>query len=80
MTTKEKIWSVATSLFEQKRLGPEAKVIAHRYKTFVDKIGNDWQCPRCWMDHARQTNLRELHSKTDEDTYTHICGTCYLNV
>ena len=41
MTTKEKIWSVATSLFEQKRLGPEAKVIAHRYKTFVDKIGND---------------------------------------
>ena len=78
MTTKDKIRDLAVNLLQQKVLGPGAKVAAQRYEKFIEVIGPDWQCPRCWMEHAEQTNLRKLHSKTDEDIY--MCSTCYLNV
>src|SRR5688500_1761850 len=44
----------------------------HRAEQFKPKIGNDFQCPECWVS-GRQTVLRELSSQDDNKFECPVC-------
>src|SRR5271157_1071839 len=54
--------------------------LAHkRLAEFQVKIGTDYQCPRCWIDHETRAALTPIGGGTDKEDFFR-CHTCNLTV
>src|SRR5580704_17943827 len=49
-----------------------------RASDFVGRLGSDYLCPRCWVDHCRRSTLRAIPSNSDADVFR--CGACHLEL
>jgi hypothetical protein len=53
--------------------------LAHeRLANFQPEIGGNLQCPRCWIEHAKQSPLVSIPSTDGEDSFR--CHTCNLDL
>ena len=51
---------------------------AQRALDFRPAIGADYQCPRCWVDHRKQSILQPIASQTGNDLFR--CEDCHLDL
>ena len=51
---------------------------AQRALYFQPVIGADYQCPRCWVDHKKQSILQPVASQTGHDLFR--CQDCNLDL
>jgi hypothetical protein len=49
-----------------------------RLANFSVKVGANYQCPHCWIEHERQSVLSPIPSKTSADLFR--CDTCHLEL
>jgi hypothetical protein len=51
-----------------------ASLAPKRLLKFQPKIGTEYQCPRCWIEHERRSSLRPVASGGRDDLMR--CNTC----
>lgn len=50
-----------------------------RVVTFVPKVGNKYQCPRCWLQKGMRVGLTAIESGTDDHDVLR-CDSCKAEV
>lgn len=68
---------------EKRKLEIESKLdAAHlarkRAIEFINKVGPDYQCPRCWVRDKNRSTISPLPSNTKDNLFA--CDTCGLDV
>lgn len=57
----------------------EQDVIEYRLLGYRPKINRDFQCPACWIEHERRSNLDPIPTNTRDDALEcDVCGASYL--
>lgn len=51
---------------------------AQRARDFRPMIGTEYQCPRCWVDHKKQSVLQPMASQTENALFR--CQDCDLDL
>ena len=51
-----------------------ASLAPKRLLKFQTKIGTEYQCPRCWIEHERRSSLRPVPTGTRDDMMK--CSVC----
>jgi DNA-directed RNA polymerase subunit RPC12/RpoP len=56
-----------------------ARLAPKRLLEYRLKIGTEYQCPRCWIENERRSNLSAIPSDTRDDIMRcHTCGSDFL--
>lgn len=46
-----------------------------RRRSFVSRLGRDYQCPRCWIVKESESSMRPVPNSTDDDYFEcRVCG------
>ena len=70
---------IQTRLREIEAVGAAARLAHDRLANFQIKIGADYQCPGCWIEHERRSSLSAVGGGTaTEEFFT--CHVCHFGI
>jgi hypothetical protein len=52
--------------------------IGNRLINYLPRVGPDFQCPRCWIQHEKRSALLTVRTDIDDDVFR--CGACHLEL
>ena len=72
---KREIADLERTTAEKKTQLEAANLAPDRLANYSARIGIDYRCPLCWMDHGRHATLRPIGGGTDMEDFFR-CNSC----
>lgn len=76
MALEDQLREVAREIAEAQR--GLTRSAPERLLSYVPRIGPDFQCPRCWIEHERRSVLQAVPTNIDDDVFR--CASCQLEL
>lgn len=71
---KKEILGLKEQLAKKEAQLDSANLAADRLSNFQVKLGGNYQCPRCWIEHGKHSAVRTIPSSSRDDAFR--CDDC----